>query len=383
MMAGRNAAISFRRSERAGQRPIFLPVTNRRTLPVCLVVGARPNFVKVAALLRVWPPEMPYRLVHTGQHSSPDMSGVFFEQLGLPMPDTFLGARSAKGIQRAFERELRTHPCSLVVVTGDVTSTVACARAACRLGVPLAHVEAGLRCGDLRMPEERNRICVDRLSDWLFTTLPSAGRHLMHMGKRADQIFFTGNPMIDSLLHFLPRARRPSAVALPGAYLLLTLHRPHNVDAPRRLFALLDTLARCSPVPVLFPVHPRTGAVLRELPALPERLRLLPPQPYLEFLYLLRHARGVLTDSGGVSEEATVLNVPCLSLRASTERPETVTQGTNVLLGTSPAAIPSALDRLFRDPRKAAAVPERWDGRAGARIVRVLGRIHDHIHRNK
>lgn len=346
-------------------------------------MGARPNFVKVAPILRAWPAEVPFRLVHTGQHSSRSMSGIFFEQLGLPPPHLFLGACTAGGIQQAFERELRTRKYRLVVVIGDVTSAAACARAAHGRGVSLAHVEAGLRSGDLRMPEERNRICADWLSEWLFTTLPSAHRHLRRMGKRAKQIVFVGNPMIDSLLHHLPQARPPSGLTLPADFLLLTLHRPANADDPQRLGALLATIASCSPLPVLFPVHPRTRTRLDRLPGLPDRIRLLPPQPYLEFLYLLRHARGVLTDSGGVSEEATVLNVPCLSLRERTERPETVSQGTNRLVGNSPAAISEAVEQLFRHPWKAMAIPTGWDGRAGARIAQALRGIYARMDRRR
>ncbi|MBE7183300.1 MAG: UDP-N-acetylglucosamine 2-epimerase (non-hydrolyzing) [Methylobacterium mesophilicum] len=357
---------------------------------VDLVMGARPNFVKVAALVRAFEAHreaggrLRFRLVNTGQHSDPLMSRIFLDQLGLPEPDVDFRighgsqAEQTGAMMVAYERLLRRAPPNLTLVVGDVTSTLACALTASRCGVPVAHVEAGLRSGDRAMPEEINRIATDAIADWFFTTSEQAGRNLLREGVPPARTVFVGNTMIDTLRASLDRARKPDfwdASSLQGnAYGLLTLHRPSNVDHRARLAGWLEAVASAAHgLPVVFPVHPRTAKLVEGF-ALPPNLCPVPPQPYLEFLFLLRHARVVVTDSGGIQEEATVLGVPCMTLRATTERPETVELGTNEVLGTDPAALCPAFERL-RAGWKRGGIPPLWDGRAGPRIVAALDSI--------
>lgn len=356
---------------------------------VDVVAGARPNFVKIAAILAAMDrrsaqggPLRP-RLVHTGQHYDARMSGSFFEQLGLPEPDVNLEAGSGTQAEQAaaimvrYERLLLERRSDLCLVVGDVTSTMACAIAARKLGVPVAHVEAGIRSGDRTMPEEINRLVTDSISDWFFTTSETANENLRREGTPLERIHFVGNTMIDTLLANLDRLRPAAfwdALALrSGDYVVATLHRPSNVDDPAHLARMLDAIAAAARGrTIVFPVHPRTARTLQALGTLPDTVRPVEPQPYLEFVHLIRHALAVVTDSGGVTEETTVLGVPCMTLRDSTERPETVTIGTNALLGTDPAAIRPAMDRLFEGRWPRGAVPPLWDGRTGTRIVAVL-----------
>lgn len=356
---------------------------------VDVVAGARPNFVKIAAILAAMArrreqggPLRP-RLVHTGQHYDARMSGSFFEQLGLPEPDVNLEAGSGTQAEQAatimvrYERLLLEQRSALCVVVGDVTSTMACAIAARKLGVPVAHVEAGIRSGDRTMPEEINRLVTDSISDWFFTTSETANDTLRREGAAPDRIHFVGNTMIDTLLANLDRSR-PAAfwdeLALrPGEYVVTTLHRPSNVDDPAKLMRMLRAIADAARGrTVVFPVHPRTARSLQVIGPLPDTVRPVEPQPYLEFVHLIRHALAVVTDSGGVTEETTVLGVPCMTLRDTTERPETVTIGTNALLGTDPAAIRPAMDRLFEGRWPRGGVPPLWDGHSGERIVAAL-----------
>lgn len=327
-----------------------------------------------------------WRLVHTGQHYDAAMSGDFFTQLGLPAPDVELGAGSGShatqtaAIMTAYEDLLTNAPAAACLVVGDVTSTMACAITARKLAVPVAHVEAGLRSGDWSMPEEINRRVTDAVSNWLFTTSETAGANLSAEGIESSRIFFVGNTMIDSLLANLDRLRPPEfwqPMELgPGGYVLLTLHRPANVDDPDRLACLVRAVAHCArDLPVVFPVHPRTESKLREIRRLPGNIRLVPPQPYLEFIHLVKYAFAVLTDSGGLTEETTVLGVPCLTLRATTERPETVEIGTNELVGTEPAEIEAATERLFGGRWKRGRIPDKWDGQAGRRIAAILDNL--------
>ena len=357
-----------------------------------IIAGARPNFMKVAPIIRALEGRrgaagaVTYRLIHTGQHYDPRMSGDFFLQLGIPEPQVNLEvgsgtqAEQTAAIMVRYEQLLIESRSDLCLVVGDVTSTMACAIAAQKLGVQVAHVEAGIRSGDWSMPEEINRLVTDAITDFFFTTSEAANHHLRRAGVSEDRIFFVGNTMIDTLLVNLPRLQPPTfwePMGLsPGGYFVVTLHRPANVDNPGRLAAMLAAIAQGTKgLPVIFPVHPRSAKTLRDLASLPPSIRFVDPQPYLEFNYLVRHAKGVITDSGGVTEETTVMGVPCLTLRDTTERPETVTVGTNELIGTDPAAIGPALALLFAGEWKRGAIPEKWDGQTGERIVEALERL--------
>ena len=344
-----------------------------------LIVGARPNFVKIAPIVDALKQaarhgsQLRYRLIHTGQHYDRAMSGGFFEQLGIPEPDLNLEvgsgtqAEQAAGIMIGYESVLLRHRSDLCLVVGDVTSTV-------------AHVEGGIRSGDWTMPEEVNRVVTDAITNWYFTTSENASDNLRRCGVQDDCIFFVGNTMIDTLLKHLPRLRPPQFWAelglVPGRYCVVTLHRPANVDSELKLLELLNSIAdHTAGLPVVFPVHPRTARNLRGLKAEIPNLHYVEPQGYLEFNYLVKWALGVITDSGGITEEATVMGVPCLTLRDTTERPETVTIGTNELISTSPANLAPALARLVAGRWKKGAIPEKWDGRAAERIAAELERL--------
>jgi len=356
-----------------------------------LIAGARPNFMKIAPLIRALEAakrqgaQVRYRLVHTGQHYDRAMSGAFFEELGIPEPDANLGAgggtqaEQTAAIMVGYERFLleQGKP-DLCVVVGDVTSTMACSITAQKMGVNVAHVEAGIRSGDWTMPEEINRLVTDAITNYFFTTSEVANQHLRKSGVPDKRIYFVGNTMIDTLLHHRPHFRKPACwddlhLAV-GEYLVLTLHRPSNVDDPGQLKAWLDALyAQSAKLPLLFPVHPRTRKQLEgmDTTAWP-RLHLLEPMGYLEFNYLVERAKAVITDSGGITEEATVMGIPCITLRTTTERPETVTMGTNELIGTNPAALNEVMPHLLRNEWKKGEIPPLWDGHAAERIVKVL-----------
>lgn len=329
-----------------------------------------------------------YRLIHTGQHYDACMSGDFFSQLGIPAPHLNLEvgsgtpAEQTGAIMVGYERALLTERSDLCIVVGDVTSTMACAIAAQKLRVPVAHVEGGIRSGDWSMPEEINRMVTDAITDYFFTTSESANVNLRNAGVPEDRIFFVGNTMIDTLLHSLARLRPPAFwnefKLSERCFFVLTLHRPANVDSADRLVAMLIAIAEGTRgFPVVFPVHPRTRNKLESvhLPAVTSALRFVEPQGYLEFNYLLKNAKAVITDSGGVTEEATVLGVPCLTLRDTTERPETVELGTNELIGTNPAALRPALERLFAGGWKKGRIPPLWDGGTSRRIVAHIERL--------
>jgi UDP-N-acetylglucosamine 2-epimerase (non-hydrolysing) len=356
-----------------------------------IIAGARPNFIKIASIVRALDArraaggQLRYRLVHTGQHYDTRMSGDFFSQLNIPAPDVNLevgsGTQAAQtaAIMTRYEELCLSAPADLCVVVGDVNSTMACAITAKKLGIPVGHVEGGIRSGDLTMPEEINRIVTDSIADLFFTTSSHANENLLRAGVAENQIFFVGNTMIDTLLVTADRLIEPrfwSGLKLvAGEYFVTTLHRPGNVDTVTNLDAMVRAIAQAARgLPVVFTVHTRTAKTLGELRELPANLHLVEPQPYLEFNYLVKHAKGVITDSGGITEEATVMGVPCMTLRNSTERPETVTLGTNELLGTDPAALAPAFERLFAGGWKKGSVPEKWDGRSGARIAEVLVR---------
>ncbi|MFO0773573.1 MAG: UDP-N-acetylglucosamine 2-epimerase (non-hydrolyzing) [Nitrospiraceae bacterium] len=359
------------------------------TIRIDLIAGARPNFMKIAPLIdalrdaetRGGP--LRYRLIHTGQHYDRAMSGSFFEELGIPDPDINLEigsgtqAEQAAGIMVAYEKVLLKDRSALCVVVGDVTSTMACSIAARKLGVPVAHVEGGIRSGDWTMPEEINRVVTDSITNWFFTTSETANGHLRRSGVTDDRIFFVGNTMIDTLLKHMPRLRPPTcwdALGLkPGQYFVVTLHRPANVDGEQQLLKLLQAIAEGTRgLPVVFPVHPRTAKNLRELDSQTPQLNYVDPLGYLEFNYLVKHAKAVITDSGGITEETTVMGVPCLTLRDNTERPETITMGTNELIGTDPRKLAPALARLMAGQWKKGSIPPLWDGRTATRIVEHL-----------
>jgi len=314
------------------------------------------------------------------------MSGEFFEQLEIPTPDINLEvgsgtqAEQTAAIMVRYEQLLASAPSSLCMVVGDVNSTMACAIAAQKLHVPVAHVEAGIRSGDWTMPEEINRMVTDAITNFFFTTSAAANENLRHSGVSDDRIFFVGNTMIDTLRANIARLRRPAfweeRGLCTGRYIVMTLHRPSNVDDADAFSRLLhEVCVGVRNFPVVFPVHPRTAKTLEQLPRLPENLIVVSPQPYLEFNFLVKNAFCVVTDSGGVTEETTVLKIPCITLRDTTERPETVTLGTNELVGTDPAVLPAVFDKLFSGTWKVGAIPEKWDGKAGERIARVLDEL--------
>lgn len=360
-----------------------------RTPLVDIIAGARPNFMKIAPILHAIQARqaagsaLRFRLVHTGQHYDERMSGGFFAQLGIPQPDVNLEvgsgtqAEQTAGIMVGYEKLLLRQRSDVCLVVGDVTSTTACAIAAQKLGVPVAPVEGGIRSGDWGMPEEINRLVTDAITNWFFTTSEVANANLRRAGVGDERIFFVGNTMIDTLLCNLQRLQPPSfwqaAGLQAGRYLVMTLHRPANGDDAAGFARLLAAVPDgAGGMPVVFTVHPRTAKTLAALPARPAGLIVVDPQPYLEFNYLVRHACGVITDSGGVTEETTVLGVPCITLRDSTERPETVTVGTNELIGTDPAALKPALQRHLAGQWNKGSIPDKWDGQTGQRIAQQL-----------
>ena len=358
-------------------------------MKVLNVVGARPNFMKIAPLHRAMQARgLTSRIVHTGQHYDEKMSDVFFEQLGLPEPDLYLGvgsgthAEQTARVMTAFEPVVEEERPDLVLVVGDVNSTVACSLVAAKLHVPVAHVEAGLRSGDRRMPEEINRLVTDRLADYLFVTERSGREHLRAEGVPEEQIFFVGNVMIDTLVALRERAQRATITddleLASGEYVLMTMHRPSNVDNRDGLAALLETIGGIAQdYPLVFPIHPRTRNRFAEfglqdrLEAV-EQLTLLEPLGYLEFLRLMEGAGVVVTDSGGIQEETTFLQVPCLTLRENTERPVTIEEGTNELMALDSEGVVGRVREIMRGKRPQGQVPQRWDGRAAERIVDVL-----------
>jgi UDP-N-acetylglucosamine 2-epimerase (non-hydrolysing) len=326
------------------------------------------------------------RLIHTGQHYDRAMSAEFFEQLGIADPDVNLEvgsgthAEQTAAIMVRYEKVLLEERSNACLVVGDVTSTMACAIAARKLGVPVGHVEGGIRSGDWTMPEEINRVVTDSISNWFFTTSETANSNLRRSGVNDENIFFVGNTMIDTLRTQENRLRPPAFWTefdlAPGSYLVLTLHRPSNVDDAEQLTALLRAIVEgAQGAQVIFPVHPRTARKLSDSGQMVAGLRCIGPLPYLEFNFLVKNARAVITDSGGITEEATVFGVPCLTVRNNTERPETVTIGTNELVGTEPSNVTRALARVMTGQWKKGGIPELWDGQTAPRIVRHLQRL--------
>lgn len=356
---------------------------------ITIVAGARPNFVKVAPIIRAIQSakmngaDIDYRLVHTGQHFDQKMSGDFFDQLQIPAPHTNLQCHSGTAIQQtasimcSFENELIQNKPDTVLVVGDVTSTMAASIAAKKLGIHTVHVEAGIRSGDLAMPEELNRIVTDAICDTFFTTSITASENLKASNISEKEIHFVGNTMIDSLLYHLDEIKKPlcwDALNLESkTYFLLTLHRPSNVDDPIKLQEILTELATLTKnTKVVFPVHPRTLACIESNQINCFDIQLITPQPYLEFIFLVKNAKGIITDSGGITEEATILNVPCITLRNTTERPETITHGTNVLVGDNRAQLAKMLNIIEEGNWKSSQGPALWDGNTAERIINIL-----------
>ena len=355
-----------------------------------LIAGARPNFMKIAPIAHAIQAaqadgrDIAFRLIHTGQHYDRNMSQTFFDELNIPKPDKNLGAgggtqaEQTAAIMIGYERLLLEEgKPDFCLVVGDVTSTMACSITAQKLHVRVVHVEAGIRSGDWTMPEEINRLVTDAITDHFFTTSDVANGHLKSAGVADDRIHFVGNTMIDTLLANRSRFEQPPCWTVIGlhaqAYLVITLHRPANVDDPAQLKALLDALiSHSESAPLVFPVHPRTRKAIEAIGYTHERLHLIDPLGYLSFNYLVEKAKAVVTDSGGVTEETTVMGVPCLTLRDSTERPETITMGTNELIGTDPDAIGPALAKVFDGSWKKGTIPPLWDGQTAPRIVAKL-----------
>jgi UDP-N-acetylglucosamine 2-epimerase (non-hydrolysing) len=406
-------------------------------MKITLIAGARPNFMKIAPLIKAIQAaeaagnDIHYRLVHTGQHYDKNMSDTFFEELGIPMPDVNLGcgggtqAEQTANIMVAFEQDLMANPTDLVLVVGDVTSTMACSIVAKKLNTRVCHVEAGIRSWDLTMPEEINRMVTDALADYMFTTSEIANKNLLLQGacleasqamgngqwemgeetnrqspianslpaleeeqyafkRLVQRVWYVGNVMIDTLLANRERFRKPEVYDALGLeekqYVVMTMHRPANVDEEAHLKALMEQIiTNVHGLPIIFPIHPRTAKLFyqlwgneEQLAQLFPNLHIVDPMGYLEFNYLVERAKAVVTDSGGITEETTVMGVPCITLRDNTERPETCTIGTNMLIGTRPEAIKPALDKLFAGEWKQGAIPALWDGHTAERIVKIL-----------
>jgi UDP-N-acetylglucosamine 2-epimerase (non-hydrolysing) len=358
-------------------------------MKITIVAGARPNFIKIAPIIAAIEKKqaegknISYRLVHTGQHYDKNLSDTFFEELGIPQPHNNLEVKSGSqsvqtaAIMVAFENELLDNPCDLVLVVGDVNSTMACAIVAKKLNIKVTHVEAGIRSGDMTMPEEINRIVTDSITDYFFTTSIWATENLLKYGADKNNIHFVGNVMIDTLLGNLPRIKKPDfwdEFQLDTEnYIVLTLHRPSNVDEEASLQNLLlgiDALAKGKKV--IFPVHPRTKAILENTNIDFKNIIYVEPQGYLPFMYLIKNSFAVITDSGGISEETTVLGIPCFTMRTTTERPETQTIGTNILVGISIENLEKEFNLFLQNGRRKSGIPELWDGKASERIIDIL-----------
>lgn len=362
-------------------------------LKIDLIAGARPNFMKIAPIIDAIKKaqkdgeNINFRLIHTGQHYDKNMSDSFFEQLGIPQPDVNLGAgggtqaEQTASIMIGYEKLLVERKSDLCLVVGDVTSTMACSIVAQKLHVPVAHVEAGIRSGDWTMPEEINRLVTDSISNYFFTTTPEAGENLKRSGTPNTSIFWVGNTMIDTLVKHRSRFQKPKIweelkLSKKG-YIVMTLHRPGNVDEEEKLKSLMNEIIENSNnLPLLFPVHPRTAKILHGLGIQHSRLHTIDPLGYLEFNYLVENSLAVITDSGGITEETTVMGIPCMTLRNNTERPETVEIGSNELIGTDPKAIKPAMEKLFSGNWKKGSIPELWDGNTAERIVEILTKLN-------
>jgi len=358
-------------------------------MKITIVAGARPNFVKIAPILQAihninaTASYFSFRVVHTGQHYDEKMSRSFFDELNIPQPDINLEcgggtqAEQTASIMISFERDLKAHPCDIVIVVGDVTSTMACAIVAKKMNTKVAHVEAGIRSFDLTMPEEINRMVTDSITDIFFTTSETANQNLIKSGVPKHRIFFVGNVMIDTLLQQKSNFRKPIIFDThnlkKGQYFILTLHRPSNVDSVENLKLLLFEIVKAAgDLQIIFPIHPRTAKLFLSLNINYNNLIVIDPLSYLEFNFLVQYAKAVITDSGGITEETTVLGIPCLTLRENTERPETCTIGTNQLIGTNPKNVAPNLQKIISGNWKKGDIPPLWDGKSAQRIVNHL-----------
>lgn len=358
-------------------------------MKITIVAGARPNFIKIAPIIKAIEKkqaegaEVSYRLIHTGQHYDKNLSDTFFEELNIPQPHANLEVKSGSqsvqtaAIMVAFEQELLQNPCDLVLVVGDVNSTMACTIVAKKLNIKVTHVEAGIRSGDMTMPEEINRIVTDSITDYFFTTSTWAGENLLKYGADSSNIHFVGNVMIDTLYQNLDRISAPffwNEFNLETKdYIILTLHRPSNVDEEQSLIQLLQGINQMvGTKKVIFPIHPRTKAILGATPLNLKNILFVEPQGYLNFIFLIKNSFAVITDSGGISEETTVLGIPCFTMRNNTERPETQTIGTNTLVGTSIDTLKEVFGNFLQNGTRKAGIPELWDGKASERIIDIL-----------
>lgn len=362
-------------------------------MQIDLIAGARPNFMKISPIIDAIKiaqskgENIQYRFIHTGQHYDKNMSGSFFEQLEIPSPDINLEAgggtqseQTAK-IMIGYESLLKYKTTDYCLVVGDVTSTMACSIVAKKMNIKVIHVEAGIRSWDNSMPEEINRIVTDSITDFFFTTTENANKNLLNNGISKDKIFFVGNTMIDTLLKHRSNFKKPYIWSKAGlrnkGYIVMTLHRPANVDEENILEELVNQIiASANNIPIVFPAHPRTAKQLKNSEISFSNLYIINPLSYLEFNFLVERAMAVVTDSGGVTEETTVMNIPCMTLRENTERPETIEIGTNQLLGTNPKAIKPAMTRLFSGKWKKGKIPQLWDGKAAKRIVKNIVEIN-------
>lgn len=360
-----------------------------RKMKITIIAGARPNFIKIAPIIKAIQKQqskgaiVSFRLVHTGQHYDKNLSDTFFEELNIPLPNANLDVKSGSqaeqtgAIMVAFEKELVQNPCDLVLVVGDVNSTMACAIVAKKQNIKVAHVEAGIRSGDWTMPEEINRIVTDSITDFFFTTSTSASENLLKNGVAPCNIHFVGNVMIDTLYQNLERISPPSFWSdfdlQSENYIILTLHRPSNVDEEQSLIHLLEGIDKMvGDKKIIFPIHPRTKAILGETNLNLKNILFVEPQGYLNFMYLIKNSFAVITDSGGISEETTVLGIPCFTMRTSTERPETIAIGTNHLVGISIENLEKEYKKLKDTDFRQYKIPELWDGKASERIIDIL-----------
>jgi UDP-N-acetylglucosamine 2-epimerase (non-hydrolysing) len=358
-------------------------------MKITIIAGARPNFIKIAPIIKAIEKQqsdgsnITYRLVHTGQHYDKNLSDTFFEELNIPLPDANLDVKSGSqaeqtaAIMVAFEKELLQNPSDLVLVVGDVNSTMSCAIVAKKLNTKVAHVEAGIRSGDMTMPEEINRIVTDSISDYFFTTSTSASENLLKNGFDSSNIHFVGNVMIDTLYQNLERISTPSFWneydLETGNYIILTLHRPSNVDEEKSLINLLEGIDKMvGDKKIIFPIHPRTKAILGETNLSLRNIIFVEPQSYLNFMFLIKNSFAVITDSGGISEETTVLGIPCFTMRTTTERPETIEIGTNHLVGISIENLTLEFTKFLKNGMPKKGIPELWDGKASERVIDVL-----------